>query len=53
VLTSDQLEKPYWFQLLPPNRREVAEAVHRVMDEVDRLDAFSDDPGETMDTFQR
>jgi len=51
VLTSDQRQKPFWFQMLPPNPRQVAEAAHRVMNELDRLDAYSDDSGDLTNNF--
>lgn len=43
VLTSDQSRQPYWFQMLPPNKREVAEAVHHILDELERLGAGNGD----------
>jgi hypothetical protein len=44
VLTSDPPTNHYWFQRLPPDRRVVAEAVHSVLDELDRLTAGTGSP---------
>lgn len=44
VLTSDRSRQPYWFQMLPPKKGEVAEAVHHVLDEIDRLGGGNGDP---------
>ena len=53
VLTSGASGQPYyWFKMFPPNRREVAEAVHSVLDEVARLPTGIEDPRAPDDTSQ-
>ena len=37
ALTSDPLDRPSWFRTSRSNEREVAETVHRVLDDLDRL----------------
>lgn len=37
VLASDPSKPPPWFLMLPPNKEEVAEAVHGILDELDRI----------------
>jgi hypothetical protein len=39
VLTGEALRQPPWFRTLGPNGREVAEVVHAVLDDLDRLSA--------------
>lgn len=39
VLTGDPLTEPYWLRTVGPDEREVAEVVHAVLDEIDRLAA--------------
>ena len=39
ILTSDSLNESHWFRTLWSNEREVAEVVHSVMDDLDRLAA--------------
>ena len=43
VLTSEPLQRPYWFRTLRPDEREVAQTVHCVLDELDRLKAGDGD----------
>ena len=50
VLTSDPPTHSYWFQRLPPNRREVAEAVHGVLDDLERFAAGTGIPRPPTDT---
>ncbi len=37
VLTSEPLQRPYWFRTLRPNEREVTQTVRAVLDDLDRL----------------
>lgn len=39
VLTAKLLDWPTWFRTVRPNEREVAEVVHRVLDDLERLGA--------------
>ncbi len=36
VLTSEPLQRPYWFRTLRPNEGEVTQTVHAVLDDLDR-----------------
>ena len=50
VLTSEPLDRPSWFRMLPPNEREVAETVHRVLDDLDRLNSGNSPPATSVDS---
>jgi hypothetical protein len=39
ILASEGARQPYWFQMIPPNEKEVAETVHRVLDEIQTISA--------------
>jgi len=37
VLAADPSHRPAWYRMVRPDRREVADAAHRILDELDRL----------------
>jgi hypothetical protein len=50
ILTTEPLDNPFWFQTASPNRREAAEAVHAVLDELERIAADTGHPHLHTDT---
>lgn len=49
VLTADVLEWPSWFRTVRPDERAVADVVHGVLDDVDRLTVAGTDPQRHID----
>lgn len=45
VFTSDPSRRPHWFRTFRPNEREVADIVHGVLDDLDRLASGGEPPG--------
>jgi hypothetical protein len=48
VLTSDPERRLPWYRMVAPNRREVSDAVHSLLDEIESLKAGSVHPSATM-----
>lgn len=48
VLTTRPLKAPHWFRTVPPREREVAEVVHRVLDDLDRVASGAGDPAQSI-----